>query len=52
MNGMELYASRPDKSWSLTDCISFCVMRELGITDVLTTDRHFSQAGFHVLLDE
>jgi predicted nucleic acid-binding protein len=48
--GMHLYASRPDKDWSLTDCISFVVMQERGITDALTGDRHFEQAGFRALL--
>lgn len=44
--GLELFEQRPDKSWTLTDCISFEVMRRLGITEALTGDRHFSQAGF------
>jgi len=35
-----------DKDWSLVDAASFIVMRRLGITEVLTTDHHFSQAGF------
>ena len=35
-----------DKDWSLVDAASFIVMRPLGITEVLTTDHHFSQAGF------
>ncbi len=48
--GVELYASRLDKEWSLTDCISFVVMRREGITDALTGDRHFEQAGFNALL--
>lgn len=48
--GIELYAARPDKEWSLTDCISFLVMQEQGTTDALTTDHHFAQAGFKVLL--
>ncbi|HZL37286.1 MAG TPA: hypothetical protein VFC78_18345 [Tepidisphaeraceae bacterium] len=48
--GMGLYANRVDKAWSLTDCISFCVMTELGITDALTADHHFEQAGFRALL--
>jgi predicted nucleic acid-binding protein len=43
---VELYGSRPDKEWGLTDCISFVVMQERGLTHVLTTDRHFAQAGF------
>lgn len=48
--GLELYAHRPDKDWSLTDCISFVVMRERGVIDALTADHHFEQAGFTVLL--
>ncbi len=48
--GIELYRHRQDKDWSLTDCISFVVMREEGITDALTGDKHFEQAGFKALL--
>ncbi len=48
--GVALYASRADKNWSLTDCISFVVMEEYGLTDALTSDHHFAQAGFRVLL--
>lgn len=48
--GWALYKSRPDKSWSLTDCISFIVMQDYRLTDALTTDAHFEQAGFHALL--
>jgi len=44
--GLTLYDSRPDKRWSLTDCISFTVMEEQGLRDALTGDRHFAQAGF------
>jgi predicted nucleic acid-binding protein len=39
-----------DKEWTLTDCSSILVMRERGLTDVLSADRHFEQAGFHALL--
>ena len=49
-SGVKLYADRLDKRWSLTDCISFVVMRDRGITDALTADRHFEQAGFVTLL--
>ena len=45
-----LYASRPDKDWPLTDCVSFVVMRDEGIIQALTGDQHFEQAGFTALL--
>jgi predicted nucleic acid-binding protein len=48
--GIDLYARRQDKDWSLTDCISFVVMREQSITEALTGDHHFEQAGFVSLL--
>jgi uncharacterized protein len=48
--GLKLYGERPDKSWSLTDCISFCVMQARGIREALTGDHHFEQAGFVPLL--
>ena len=45
-----LYKKRPDKSWSLVDCASFALMEGRGITEAITTDRHFEQAGFLTLL--
>lgn len=48
--GVELYLQRLDKGWSLTDCISFIVMRQRGLSDALTGDHHFEQAGFKALL--
>jgi predicted nucleic acid-binding protein len=48
--GLGLYAQRPDKEWSLTDCISFVVMQERGLTEAMTADHHFEQAGFQALL--
>jgi predicted nucleic acid-binding protein len=48
--GFRLYAERQDKDRSMTDCISFVVMREQGITEALTADHHFEQAGFTALL--
>jgi hypothetical protein len=50
--GIQLYNSRLDKDWSLTDCISFVVMRERGITEALTGDHHFEQAGFTTLFKQ
>ncbi len=48
--GFDLFKRRPDKEWSLTDCISFAVMDAEGISESLTSDHHFEQAGFRVLL--
>ena len=48
--GYRLFANRHDKQWSLTDCTSFVVMEEHGLTDALSSDHHFEQAGFNVLL--
>jgi predicted nucleic acid-binding protein len=45
-----LFAARPDKDWSMTDCTSFVIMQEGGMTDAITGDKHFVQAGFRVLL--
>jgi hypothetical protein len=47
---LELYKSRTDKFWGLVDCISFVVMKERGIGEALTFDRHFVQAGFRALM--
>jgi predicted nucleic acid-binding protein len=48
--GLDRYAERVDKQWPLTDCISFVVMEDEGITEALTADHHFEQAGFTMLL--
>jgi uncharacterized protein len=48
--GLTMYHRHADKSWSLTDCISFITMRQQGITRALTHDHHFEQAGFEALL--
>ena len=48
-DGLALYAERPDKGYSLTDCISMQTMRREGLTEALTNDRHFEQEGFHAL---
>jgi uncharacterized protein len=47
--GFDLYRTRPDKGYSLTDCISMQTMRREGLTEVLTNDRHFEQKGFRAL---
>lgn len=48
--GSRLYLDRPDKDWSLADCLSFVVMGRRRIRRALTADRHFVQAGFETLL--
>jgi len=50
LTGLALYEARPDKEYSLTDCISMNAMRTAGITEVLTDDDHFTQEGFTKLL--
>jgi predicted nucleic acid-binding protein len=47
-----LYAQRPDKAWSQTDCVSFKVMEQLGIIEALAYDKHFVQAGYKALMRE
>ena len=48
--GFELYRGKTDKEWSLTDCISFVVMDDHRLSEALTADHHFEQAGFRILL--
>lgn len=48
--GFDLFKQHNDKTWGLVDCISFVVMRERGVTDALTYDQHFTQAGFRALM--
>ena len=52
LRGLELYETRLDKNYSLTDCISMNVMRAASIDEALTNDRHFSQEGFTVLMTQ
>jgi predicted nucleic acid-binding protein len=47
---IQLYRERPDKGWGMTDCISFVVVRERNLTEALTPDKHFAQAGFTPLM--
>lgn len=47
----QVYSTYLDKDWSLTDCTSFEVMRERRITEAFTTDKHFEQAGFDILIN-
>ena len=47
--GLRLYAERPDKEYSLTDCISIAVMKAEVMTESATGDRHFEQEGFRAL---
>jgi predicted nucleic acid-binding protein len=48
--GLELYRSRYDKGYSLTDCISMMTMRSFGVIEVLTRDEHFTREGFTRML--
>jgi predicted nucleic acid-binding protein len=47
---LEFYHKRQDKGYSFTDCLSMLIMRDRGITQVLTDDKHFRQEGFQTLL--
>ena len=44
------FEARPDKEWSLTDCLSFVAMNERHLSEALAHDHHFAQAGFAPLL--
>jgi len=48
--GWALFKAKHDKEWSLVDCLAVVVMRDRGVRDAFTTDRHFAQAGFTCLL--
>jgi predicted nucleic acid-binding protein len=50
--GIELYEQRLDKGYSLVDCISMIVMKEMKISEVLTNDKHFAQEGFNIRFSE
>jgi predicted nucleic acid-binding protein len=52
IRALQLYQRRPDKTWGVTDCISFIVMEDQGLRDAVTVDQHFHQAGFHAILLE
>jgi predicted nucleic acid-binding protein len=49
-SAIQLYRDRPDKSWSLTDCLSVLVMERRGLVEALTTDRDFEQAGLRPVM--
>lgn len=50
LHAWQLYRSRPDKEWGLTDCTSFIIMEEQRLREAFTSDRHFQQAGYRCLL--
>ena len=52
VHGFQFYERRPDKGYSLTDCISMVTMRRMRITEVLTNDHHFEQEGYVVLISK
>jgi predicted nucleic acid-binding protein len=52
-SAIHLYRGRPDKNWSLTDCLSFLIMERRGLAEALTTDHDFEQAGLRAnMLDQ
>ncbi len=52
LQGLEFYEQRPDKEYSVTDCVSMNAMRLESVAEALTNDRHFAQEGFVVLMAE
>jgi predicted nucleic acid-binding protein len=48
--GFSLFSHRADKDWSMTDCISFSLMKERGIHEAFAADQHFEQAGYRILM--
>ena len=50
-SAIEHYMSRLDKEWGLTDCASFQLMEEKNMTEALTADHHFKQAGYTILME-
>jgi hypothetical protein len=48
--GLNLFKQRLDKDWSLVDCLGIHLARQFQITEIFTTDHHFEQAGFKILL--
>jgi len=51
-DALSMYSQRNDKEWGMTDCVSFVVMQARGLSEALTSDDHFRQAGFLTLLRE
>ncbi len=49
-DAVDFYNARPDQEWGLVDCASFLLMTEKNIQEALTNDRHFTQAGFTILM--
>ncbi|TAN48834.1 MAG: PIN domain-containing protein [Methylococcaceae bacterium] len=41
-----LFLSRPDKTYSFTDCTSFVLMKRLGLQQAIALDADFQQEGF------
>ena len=52
VNGLDRYERRPDKGYSLPDCVSMNVMEAEGMTQALTSDRNFEQEGFTILMKD
>ena len=50
LEAWEMFKRHLDKEWTWVDTISFVTMRREGLTEALTGDHHFEQAGFRPLL--
>jgi len=52
IDALKIYSHYADKEWGFVDCVSYCIMRDNHIAEVLTHDRHFRQMGFKILLED
>jgi predicted nucleic acid-binding protein len=48
-SGMAALLAAARRNLSLVDCVSFEIMRMLGVKDAFTFDPHFKQQGFHTI---
>ncbi len=43
---LDIFERYDDKDFSFTDCVSFVIMREMGIKEAFAFDQHFDQMKF------